>query len=310
MPTMETLKGHVVDIVKVGDTVEVLEVVRNAEEQRLRARIAPSGDRAAGWISLHSEKTGTWWVERGARPLGLLGGSSASEVFAHASAAGCNLAALWTGGAGAPDAAREVSDEDAWEAMAMLESQLSRADDPSDAGAMAASMLKQMLTGVAQMDNPDALGGVQAMVPELGKIWANQSTKAYLRELLAAQRQEGGFLAAQQRGAPAGASAGSSGGSGAPSSGASGVTAGGGGSSSAAAASGGAAGGSSGGAAGGSGSAAASGGAAGSAAASGGAASGSASGSGCLEREAAPSGSASGSGGGGGAPGAAAGGAS
>lgn len=202
MPTMETAKGHVVDHLNVGDVVEVVEVVDNTEEQRLRARIAASGVKPGGWISLRSRQTGTRWAVKGVQKPALLAGSSASEIFANAASAGCNPAALWMGAAATvPDSG--VSDEDAWEAMAMLESQLSRADDASEgvAAQQAARMLKQMLTTLTQTGNPAMLGMAQAMMPDLAKIWANETTKAYLCELLSAQSRVSGELAA---GAPAG----------------------------------------------------------------------------------------------------------
>merc|ERR1719188_2501659 len=131
MLTMETAKGSVVAKLSVGDVIEVLEVVDNAEEKRLRARIDACGDKPAGWISLCSASTGTRFAVPGRLPQGPLGGAQANEVFSNAAAAGLNPGALWTGGSNNV-VSPEVTSEDAWQAMAMLESNLSRADDASE----------------------------------------------------------------------------------------------------------------------------------------------------------------------------------
>merc|ERR1719265_1011930 len=95
----------------------------------------------------------------------------------------------------------------------MLESQLARADDFSDdAGSrQAAVMLKQMLTMLVQSPNPAMLTMAQSMMPDLGKIWANDSTRAYLHDLLStpATSEGGGGSSAGSGSAAASTSAGS-----------------------------------------------------------------------------------------------------
>mmetsp|Transcript_55370 Transcript_55370/g.154231 ORF Transcript_55370/g.154231 Transcript_55370/m.154231 type:complete len:371 (+) Transcript_55370:41-1153(+) len=206
---METVKAHVVGQLNVGDVVDVLEVVHNTEERRVRARI----EDPPGWISLLNAETGTRWAVRAGQGDALRGvlAPQAGEVFAHAEAAGCNPTALFQGGAAIP--AAEATAGDAWEAMALLESQLSRADDFSEdaMSRQAAGMLRQMLTSLVQTGNPAMLTMAQAMMPDLGKIWANESTREYLQALLA--NSPNGLGGITDNAGSVGASAGSASGS-------------------------------------------------------------------------------------------------
>jgi len=185
MPTMETAKGSVIHQVSIGDEIQVLEVIHNEAERRVRARL----EHPPGWISLLNMDNGTRWAvhkdDVQLPQLGLL--PQGGEIFANAAAAGCNPTALFQGAQAAAPLG-EVSDEVAWEAMAMLESQIARADDFSEdaTSRQASGMLKQMLMTLVQTDNPAMLTMAQAMMPDLGKIWANENTRAYLRDLLAA----------------------------------------------------------------------------------------------------------------------------
>mmetsp|Transcript_2225 Transcript_2225/g.8702 ORF Transcript_2225/g.8702 Transcript_2225/m.8702 type:complete len:422 (-) Transcript_2225:188-1453(-) len=236
MSTMGTAKGSVRSKLQIGEVIEVQEVVHNLEERRVRARFdCPEG--GAGWISILNMDTGTRWaVDADDTPLPAVSMMpQSSEVFANAAAAGCNPAALFQMPAQGAAAPGEVSDEDAWEAMALLESQLARADDPTEDAPtrQASGMLRQMLGTLAQSPNPMMLSMAQAMVPELGKIWVNESTREYLKDLLAASAGAGvaavpsaaasataGDAAASAAGTGSGSGAGSGSGSGGPSAGA------------------------------------------------------------------------------------------
>lgn len=227
MPTMATAKGVVLSQLKIGDEVDVLEVVPNDEERRVRARIREP----EGWVSLLNMDNGTRWAvhkddtaaratmpETGALP------QQAGQIFANAAAAGCNPAALFQAAPGADAPAQEVSPEECWEALALLESQLARADDPSEdaAARQAAGMLKTMLTTLVQTGNPAMLTMAKAMMPDLGKIWTNDSTREYLQGLLAPPTTDSGDASATPA-TSAGTS--SSGASGSSSAGAGGATA-------------------------------------------------------------------------------------
>lgn len=190
MSTMETAKGSVKHHINIGDEINILEVVHNEAERRVRARL----ENPPGWISLLNMDSGTRWAvhkddaqlpQIGMLPAGML--PAGNDVFANAAAAGCDPTA-WFTGAQAVAPAAEVSEEEAWEAMAMLESHLARADDMSEdaTSRQASGMLRQMLMTLVQTDNPAMLAMAQAMMPDLGKIWANESTRAYLRDLLSA----------------------------------------------------------------------------------------------------------------------------
>merc|ERR1719152_377821 len=99
----------------------------------------------------------------------------------------------------------------------MLESQIARADDFSEdaSSRMAAQMLKTQLAFA--VTNPAMLGMVQAMFPDVGKIWANENTRAYLKDLLAGQpaggstSMTGSSSAAAASGSSAGAGSSSAG---------------------------------------------------------------------------------------------------
>jgi len=185
MPTMQTLKGGVLFQLNVGQVIEVLEIVSNEEERRVRARIAEP----PGWISLANMDTGTRWavhVDDVNNPaLTAPFGAQTGEVLANAAAAGCDLGALF-GQTSATVVSEEVPEDVAWEAMALLESQLARADDASEdaASRQASTMLRTMLGTLVQTGNPAMLSMAQAMMPDLRKIWANASTREYLKGLL------------------------------------------------------------------------------------------------------------------------------
>jgi len=194
MPTKETAKGSVMSQINIGEVINVLEVVQIEEQvRRVRGRI----ESPEGWITLLNLDNGTRWAvhedDAPAMPgTGVL--PQANEVFANAAAAGCNPTALFQGMSGAIAAPTgEVSAEDAWEAMALLESQLARADDFSEDAPtrQASGMLRQMLTTLTQTGNPAMLSMAQAMMPDLGMIWANESTREYLKDLLAATPESG-----------------------------------------------------------------------------------------------------------------------
>lgn len=191
MPTKMTAKGTVLAKLNIGDVVKVLEVDEVEEERRVRALL----EEPPGWISLLNMDTGARWAvheaDVGQRSLLPAVGplpQQASDIFASAAAAGCNPSALFQQPGATAAAAPEASPEQAWEAMALLESQLARADDSSeDAGSrQAAGMLKTMLTTLVQTGNPAMVVMAQAMVPDLGKIWANAATREYLQGLLGA----------------------------------------------------------------------------------------------------------------------------
>jgi hypothetical protein len=185
MQSLQTAKGSVVGKVQVGDWIEVLEVVNVEAEKRIRARI----QEPSGWISLMNNESGTRWAvhedDHKQMQNQMPSLMPQADVFANAAAVGCNPMALFQGASAAP-VTGEVSSEDAWEAMAMLESQLARADDFSEdfASRQASQMLKTMLSTLVQSDNEGMLAMTQAMVPELGRIWANEDTRTYLKEYL------------------------------------------------------------------------------------------------------------------------------
>merc|ERR1740129_164595 len=151
---------------------------------RVRGRIETP---VPGWISILNDK-GKRWAQpcHGLPSKGLMrdGLLSVAEVV------GCDPAALLqgasSGAALVSQGAGPASAADAWEAMAMLESQLSRADDPSEAAGVrqASQMLRQMLAMMTQGSNPAMLSMAHAMVPDIGKIWANENTREYLFGLL------------------------------------------------------------------------------------------------------------------------------
>lgn len=188
MPTLHTAKGSVTRELRVGDVINVVEVVRLEEEKRVRARV----EDPPGWISLLNMESGTRWAVPGKQVPQLDASmmTQTSSVFANAAAVGCNPSALFQGVNAQQNSpgAQEVSADDAWEAMALLESQLARADDFSEdmASRQAAGMLKAMLTTLVQSPNPAALSMAQMMMPDIGRIWANESTRIYLQELLTA----------------------------------------------------------------------------------------------------------------------------
>jgi len=189
---------------KVGDRIDIEEVVVQEEEQRIRARVA----QPSGWISLLNMKSGKRW----AAPVeeAMAGGMLQDGVFSAAAAAGCNALPLLFGGAAATNAnPSQVTAEEAWEAMAMLESQLARADDHSEAENVryASTMLRQMLKVVAIQDqSAGALDMAQAMVPEIGKIWAHQDTREYFRGLLNPSGSSGRGSSSSSSGAAASSS--------------------------------------------------------------------------------------------------------
>eukprot|EP00429_Kryptoperidinium_foliaceum_P059661 CAMPEP_0176096614 /NCGR_PEP_ID=MMETSP0120_2-20121206/48434_1 /TAXON_ID=160619 /ORGANISM="Kryptoperidinium foliaceum, Strain CCMP 1326" /LENGTH=199 /DNA_ID=CAMNT_0017430601 /DNA_START=18 /DNA_END=613 /DNA_ORIENTATION=+ len=198
-----TVKGTVLAKLNAGDTVKVLEVAEVEEERRVRALL----EEPSGWISLLNMDTGARWAvheddvgARAALPsIGPLP-QQAGEIFANAASVGCNPSALFQQPGAV--AAVEASPEQAWEAMALLESQLQRADDSSEdaSSRQAAGMLKTMLTTLVQTGNPAMVVMAQAMVPDLGKIWANDATREYLQGLLGAGASAQASVAAQASG--------------------------------------------------------------------------------------------------------------
>lgn len=190
MPTMLTAKSYLIGKLSVGQVINVVEIVHCEEERRVRARIE---EPFTGWISLLNMDNGTRWAVPGnqahimAMP-GMPAMPQGTDVFANAAAAGCNPGVLFQGAGAQGPLPTEAVAEDAWEAMALLESQLSRADDVSEdaASRQAATMLKQMLTMLVQQPNPAMLTMAQSMMPDLGKIWSNDDTRSYLHDLLTA----------------------------------------------------------------------------------------------------------------------------
>lgn len=149
----------------------------------MRARIS----HPAGWISLTKLGSDTRWAVH-AEDYGKVQAAGAmpeaSNVFANAAAVGCNPTALFQGVGSAGAIPAEVSDGEAWDAMAMLEKQLSRADDPSedDGSRQAANMLKTMVRVLTKSGDMPLMA--QTMFPDLGKIWAKEGTREYLKSLL------------------------------------------------------------------------------------------------------------------------------
>jgi len=188
-----------------NDVVSIVEVARDDEGERVRGRIE---EPVVGWISILNEASGKRWAQpyHGVASKGLM----RDGVLSVAEVVGCDPAALLQGAnSGAQLVSQGVSPasaEDAWEAMAMLESQLARADDPSEAANVrqASQMLRQMLAMMTQGSNPAMLSMAHAMVPDIGKIWANESTREYLFGLLSNASQDPGQ-------SPSGSSAGPSG---------------------------------------------------------------------------------------------------
>lgn len=164
------------------DVISIIEVARDDEGKRVRGRIE---EPVPGWISILNEASGKRWAEpcHGVSSKGLM----RDGVLSVAEVVGCDPAALLQGATcGAQLVSQEATSEDAWEAMAMLESQLARADDPSEAAGVrqASQMLRQMLAMMTQGSNPAMLSMAHAMVPDIGKIWANENTREYLFGLL------------------------------------------------------------------------------------------------------------------------------
>jgi len=172
-----------------NDVINIIEVARDDEGKRVRGRIE---EPVPGWISILNDK-GKRWAQpcHGLPSKGLMrdGLLSVAEVV------GCDPAALLQGASSGAallsQGAGPASVADAWEAMAMLESQLSRADDPSEAAGVrqASQMLRQMLAMMTQGSNPAMLSMAHAMVPDIGKIWANENTREYLFDLLSSSSQ-------------------------------------------------------------------------------------------------------------------------
>lgn len=172
--TFQPAEKTIVRQLNVGEVVNVLAVVRDDEGNRVRARI----ESPQGWISLSNTLSGKCW----AIPCDGAGLEQTCHlqdgVLAAAAVVGVDPAVLLRGASSGA--------EEAWEAMAMLESQLARADDFSEeAGVRQASqMLRQMLAVLTQGGNPAMLAMAKTMVPDIGKIWANESTREYLSGLL------------------------------------------------------------------------------------------------------------------------------
>lgn len=177
-PTQETI----VKQLSVGETVQVLSVVRDG--QRLRARVREP----AGWISLLNTESGKRWAQS-CEGTATQGRGLEDGLAMAAASVGCDPSMLFGNigqAAGKAPAEVEVDAAAAWEAAALLESQLQRADDPSEApGArQAASLLKTMLVTLASGGNPAALNMAKALVPDIGTIWAHEGAREYLRALL------------------------------------------------------------------------------------------------------------------------------
>eukprot|EP00405_Crypthecodinium_cohnii_P041486 CAMPEP_0206558176 /NCGR_PEP_ID=MMETSP0325_2-20121206/19595_1 /ASSEMBLY_ACC=CAM_ASM_000347 /TAXON_ID=2866 /ORGANISM="Crypthecodinium cohnii, Strain Seligo" /LENGTH=436 /DNA_ID=CAMNT_0054059341 /DNA_START=46 /DNA_END=1356 /DNA_ORIENTATION=- len=189
-----TKHGELIQKLRPGAVVEILEVVPNDEDRRVRGRLEVDNGRM-GWISLLNMDKPVRWaihVDDNPMPFGTMmpGGD---QVFQNASAAGLNLGALFGMGQTDSDQSQPVvGREEAWEAMGMLEAQLARADDPSEdaASRQAASMLKTMLGALLEGDNPGMRATAQAMVPDLGKVLAHPETTQYLKDCLAATNGE------------------------------------------------------------------------------------------------------------------------
>jgi len=185
-----------------NDVISIIEVARDDEGMRVRGRIE---EPVAGWISILNDK-GKHWAEpcHGVPSKGLL----RDGVLSVAEVVGCDPAALLQGANSGAQLVSQgpVSAADAWAAMAELEKQLARADDPSEAAGVrqASQMLRSLLAVMTQGSNPAMLSMAHAMVPDIGKIWANDNTREYLFGLLANSSQGPGQ-------GPSGSSAGPSG---------------------------------------------------------------------------------------------------
>jgi hypothetical protein len=157
-----------------NDVVRVLEVVPDETGTKLRARI----EEPAGWITLVNRETGKRWATAYEGVPTPSRAALQDGVMAAAAAAGLDPATILSGGGlgavggGAGQQAGPVSPEEAWEAMALLESQLARGDDASEepGARRAAQMLRTMLTTLVQSGNPTMLTMAQTMMPDIGNI--------------------------------------------------------------------------------------------------------------------------------------------
>mmetsp|Transcript_68033 Transcript_68033/g.210462 ORF Transcript_68033/g.210462 Transcript_68033/m.210462 type:complete len:355 (-) Transcript_68033:109-1173(-) len=197
-PTQETI----VKQLSVGETVQVLSVVRDGP--RLRARV----QEPAGWISLLNCESGKRWAQS-CEGTALEGRGLQEGLAAAAASVGCDPCMLLGVGAGqvagkAGSAAPEVDAAAAWEAVALLESQLSRADDLSEAPGVrqASGMLRSMLGTLAAGGNPAALAMAQTLVPDIGTIWAHEGAREYLRALLLGPNHASGEQPSRPEDAP------------------------------------------------------------------------------------------------------------
>lgn len=80
---------------------------------------------------------------------------------------------------------------EAWRAMAELERQLARGNDSreDETSRMASSVLRNLLVGAVQNDNPALLQMTQASVPDIQKIWNFGPTREYLHGILGVNQQ-------------------------------------------------------------------------------------------------------------------------
>lgn len=181
MRTQETAKGSVVAELEVEQKIEVIDIVHLEKENRVRAQIVEP----PGWITLVNLESNTRWAEH-ADDYGKMQSPDMQGVFKTATEAGCNPWALFQRTGSANAAPAEVSEGDAWQAMAMLEQTLARADDPSEDvfARNSAKMLRSLLQQLAKSEDKGTLAMAQTIVPDLGRIWANESTRDYCKALL------------------------------------------------------------------------------------------------------------------------------
>eukprot|EP00747_Dinoflagellata_sp_TGD_P164850 gnl/TRDRNA2_/TRDRNA2_185361_c0_seq1.p1 gnl/TRDRNA2_/TRDRNA2_185361_c0~~gnl/TRDRNA2_/TRDRNA2_185361_c0_seq1.p1 ORF type:complete len:673 (-),score=144.64 gnl/TRDRNA2_/TRDRNA2_185361_c0_seq1:99-2117(-) len=105
---------------------------------------------------------------------------------ASSQAAGATAPASGAGASSSPQTA-DVDPAEAWRALAQLEVQLARADDPSEDQQVrqASQVLRQMLTTMTHSGNPTLLQFAQAAVPDIKLIWGFDSTRERLCSVLA-----------------------------------------------------------------------------------------------------------------------------
>merc|ERR1711902_475185 len=123
--SMEPSQKTIIKELAPGTAINVLEIASDESGRRIRALI----EKPRGWISLLNKDTGKRWA-RHHEDCEPQGGHLQDGVLAAAITAGCDPTALFWGACETSGKGVEaVTVEEAWEALAMLESQLARADD-------------------------------------------------------------------------------------------------------------------------------------------------------------------------------------